>query len=160
EREADSFHQMRDENFRRGFPVDRRAIHGVAARRIAAIGPVEDAIHQIELEVDGLRQSVEKQLDVGAVRWPLALRYVEVRAADATESSVVRAFLRPVDLPEFWVDGDPDAPSHLIAHVVVAAAGLDQRFDVRTVEVRAHHAHALAVAPIELAAVLVEMDLL
>ena len=54
-------------------------------------------------------------------------------------------------------------PTHhrgLIAPVLVATAGLDQRFDLRAVEVRAHHAHALAVAPIELSARLLEMDLL
>jgi hypothetical protein len=38
--------------------------------------------------------------------------------------------LRPVDFPELWIDGDPDAPSGLIAPILVAAAGLDQRFDV------------------------------
>ena len=67
--------------------------------------------------------------------------------------------MRPVDFPELRIDGDSDAPPGLIAPVLVAAAGLDQRFDLRAVEVRAHHAHALAVAPIELAAVLIEVDL-
>ena len=53
-------------------------------------------------------------------------------------------------------------PTHhrvCIAPVLVAAAGLDQRFDLRAVEVRAHHAHAFAVAPIEFAAFLIEVDL-
>ena len=71
---------------------------------------------------------------------------------DAAQPAIVRAFLRPVDFPALRIDGDSDAPFGLVAPVRVAAAGLDQRFDVRAVEIRAHHAHALAVAPIELAA--------
>src|SRR5207237_4908195 len=84
---------------------------------------------------------------------------VDVGAEDAAQARVVRAFLRPVDFAKLRIDGDSDAPPGLIALVLVAAAGLDQRFDLRAVEVRAHHAHALAVAPIELARVLLEMDL-
>ena len=68
--------------------------------------------------------------------------------------------MRPVDFPKLRIDGDADAPPGLIAPILVAAAGLDQRFDLRAVEVRAHHPHALAVAPIEFAAVLIEVDLL
>src|SRR6516165_6283578 len=52
---ADALHQVRDQDLRRRLFVDRRAIDGVAARRIAAVGPVEDAVRQIELEVDGFR---------------------------------------------------------------------------------------------------------
>ena len=143
-----------------GLCVDRCAIDGVAARRIAAVGPVEDAVRQIELEIDRLRQLIEQHLDVGAVRRALALRDVDIGAEETAQSAVVRAFLRPVDFPELRIDGDPDAPPGLIAPIVVAAAGLDQRFDLRAVEIRAHHAHPLAVAPIELAALLIEVDLL
>ena len=139
--------------------VDRRAIDGVAARRIAAVGPIEDAVRQIELEVDGFRQLIEQHLDVGAVGRALAFGNVDVGAEDTAQAGVVRAFLRPIDFPKFRIDGDSNAPPRLIATVLVAAAGLDQRFDLRTVEVRAHHAHALAVAPIELAALLIEVDL-
>ncbi len=69
-------------------------------------------------------------------------------------------FLRPVDLLELRIGGDADAPARLIALIVVAATGLDQYFNLRAVEIRAHHAHALAVAPIKLATVLIEVDLL
>jgi hypothetical protein len=67
--------------------------------------------------------------------------------------------LRPVNFTELRIDGDADTPLRLIAPVFVAAAGFDQCFDVRAVEVRTHHAHALAVAPIKLALRLVEVDL-
>src|SRR5207237_9080664 len=101
-----------------------------------------------------------QHLDVEAVRRTLTLLNVDVGAEYTAEAGVVRAFLRPVDFPELRVDGDSDAPPGRIATFLVAAAGLDQGFDLRPVEVRAHHAHALAVAPIELAAVLIEVDLL
>ena len=56
EGDADSLHQVRDQDLRHRLFVDRRAIDGVAARRIAAVGPIEDAVRQIELEIDGFRQ--------------------------------------------------------------------------------------------------------
>src|SRR5205814_1608081 len=42
----------------------------------------------------------------------------------------------------------------------VAVAGVDQGFDIRTIQVRAHHSHSLAVAPVKFAALLLEMKLL
>jgi hypothetical protein len=46
---------MRDQDLRCRLFVDWRAIDGVAARRIAAVGPVEDTVRAIELEVDRFR---------------------------------------------------------------------------------------------------------
>ena len=142
-----------------GLFIDRRTIDGVAARRIAAVGPIENAVRQIELKVDRCRQAVEQHFDVGAVRRALAVGNIDVGAAEATQSALFRAFLRPIDFPKLRIDRDSDAPAGLIAPVRVAAAGLDQRFDLRTVEVRSHHAHALAIAPIELAVFFIEVDL-
>src|ERR1700720_1349028 len=65
---ADPLHQVRDQDFRRCLFVDRRAIDGIATRRITAIGPIEDAVRPIELEVDGFGQLIEQYLDIGAVR--------------------------------------------------------------------------------------------
>src|SRR5262249_8749096 len=139
--------------------VDRHTIYGIAARRIATVGPVENATRQIELEVDRLRQPIEQNLDVGAVGRALALRYVNVGAEDAAQAGVVGPFLRPVEFPKLRVERDPDAPPGLIAPVLVATAGLDQGFELRAVEVCAHNTHALAVAPIELAIFLIEVEL-
>src|SRR5262249_14001853 len=102
---------------------------------------------------------VEEDVEGGAVGRALAVGELDIGAADAAQSALRRAFLRPVDFTKLRIDGDADAPPRLIASVVVAAAGLDQRFDLRAVEVRAHHAHALAVAPIEPAAVFIEVEL-
>jgi hypothetical protein len=117
------------------------------------------AVRQIELEVDRLRQAIEQHLDVGAVHGGLALRNLDVGAEDAALLTIVWAFLRPVDFLELRIDGDADAPAILITRMLVAAAGLDQRFDLRAVEIGAHHAHALAIAPVELAARLIEVKL-
>src|SRR5262249_39009776 len=160
EGDADSLHQVRDQDLWHRLFIDRGAIAGVAARRIAAIGPIDDAIFAIELEVDRFRQLMEQHLDIGTGRWALALGSVNVGSAETPQSALRRAFLRPIDFSKLGIDSDSDAPPGLIASVRVAAAGLDQRFDVRAIEVRAHHTHALPVAPIELALVLLEMDLL
>src|SRR5262245_6468625 len=159
ERDADALHQMRDQDLRRRLCVDRRAIDGVAARSIAAVGPVEDTVRQIELEVDRLRQVIEQHLDVRAVRRAFAFRDLDAGAEDAAQLAIIGALVRPIEFPGLWIDGDPDEPLGLIARVLVAAAGLDQRFDFRAVEVAAHYAHALAVAPIELAVLLIEVEL-
>ena len=142
------------------FFIDCRAIDGVAARRIAAVGPIEDTVRQIEFEIDRLRQLIEQHFDVGAVRRARALGNVDVRAEDTTPAGVVEAFLRPVDFLKLRIDGDADTPSGLIAPIIGAATSFDQCLDLRAVEVRAHHAHPLAVAPIELAIVLIEVKLL
>ena len=89
-----------------------------------------------------------------------ALGNVDVGAEDTTLAAVARAFLRPIDLLKLRIGGDADAPPGLIALIFVAATGLDQCLDLRAIKVRAHHAHALAVAPIKLAIVLIEVDLL
>jgi len=48
----------------------------------------------------------------------------------------------------------------LIPAVGIALPRLDERLYLRAVEIGAHHAHALAIAPIELASFLFEDDLL
>jgi hypothetical protein len=89
--------------------VDRCAVHRVAARRVAAVGPVENAVLEIELEIDRLRQVVEEDFDVGAVA-AVSPGGISIGAEDAAEPGIVRAFLRPVDLPALRVDRDADAP--------------------------------------------------
>ena len=127
---------------------------------IAAIGPVEHAIFAVELEIDRLRQAVEENLDVGALGGRLTPGDFDPGAKDAALLAVVRAFLRPVDVLADGVDGDPDAPPGLIAPIGVATARLDERFNLRAVEIRAHDSHPFAVAPVELAVLLIELELL
>src|ERR1700752_699612 len=59
EGDGDALHQMPDDDLRCRLCVDRRAIDVVAARRIAAIGPIEDAVFQIELKVNRFWQLIE-----------------------------------------------------------------------------------------------------
>ena len=161
QRDADPFHQMRQHDLRRlRLCIDGCAVHRVAARRVAAIGPVEDAILAVELEIDRLRQAVEEHLDVGALGGGLTFGDFDAGAEDSALLSIVRALLRPVDLLAFGIDRDPNAPPGLIAPIGVATAGLDERFNLRAVEIRAHDAHPFAVAPVELAVLLIELDLL
>jgi hypothetical protein len=90
---------------------------------------------EIELQIDRLRQAVEKHFDIGAIGRGLTLRNFDIRAEDAAQSGIVGAFLRPVDLFALGVDGDSNTPSGLVAAVCVATACLDERFNVRTVEI-------------------------
>ena len=73
---------------------------------------------------------------------------------------LARPLLRPVHFAALGIERDADAPSCLIAPILVAAARLDQRLNLRAVEIGAHHAHPLAIAPVELAVLLIEVDLL
>ena len=143
-----------------GLASMRGAVDRIAAGRVAAIRPVEHAIFQIEFEIDRLRQMVEEDLDVRAVGGGLAFGDVEPGAQEEALLSIVGPLLRPVDLLAHGIDGDPYAPPRLVASIGVAAARLDQRFDERAVEVGAHDAHPLAIAPVELAVLLIELELL
>src|SRR5262249_53290540 len=134
---------------RRG--IDWRAVDGVAFRRVAAVGPIQHTMLVIDLEINRLRQAVEKTRDVAARRGRLPRRHVDPGPKDPPETGIVRALLRPVKVPARIVDGDADAPPGLIAAILVGLAGLNEDFDVGPVDVRAHHAHAFAIAPIELA---------
>src|SRR5205085_7776424 len=86
---------------------------------------------------------------------------VDLRTKDASLAGIFGAFLRPINLSATWVNGDSNANFCLIgARPRVAFAAVDQGFDIRTIQVRAHHAHSFAVAPIKFAALLFQMELL
>src|ERR1700756_2120416 len=97
--------------------VDRRAAHGVSARRIAAIRPVEDAMLEIELQIDRFRQAFEQYLDIEPLRRCLTAGHVDARAKNATVTGVICTLLGPVHLPANRIDGDPDAPVRWIAAI-------------------------------------------
>jgi hypothetical protein len=64
-------------------------------------------------------------------------------------------------LSAIWINGDSNANFCLIgAWPRVAFAGVDKSFNVRSIEIRAHHAHSFAIAPVKFPALLFEMELL
>src|SRR5689334_16721870 len=95
--------------------VNGGAIHGIAAWGIAAIGPVQPAILQIELQIDRFRQPVEQDGNVPPIGGSLPCGNLDIRAKDATALTLVRAFLRPVDVPTISIHGNTDAPVRQIA---------------------------------------------
>src|SRR6266436_5110516 len=105
---------MREQNVRcRMFGeigVNRRAVHGVAARRSSAIGPINEPILQIELEIDWFGQTIEQKFDVGAVRSDLILRDVDLLTEDAALTRIIGSFLRPINLSAVRINSDADAP--------------------------------------------------
>ena len=142
--------------------IHRGAVHRVAARRIAAVGPVQDAILEIELQIDRLGQPVEEHFDVRAIR----------RASDLSEFRCRRGRCGPCPrCPGLFASSRPCPPSASTAmpthHFVwiaarsgVALARVHESLDVRPVEVGAHQAHPFAVAPVQLSALLFELELL
>jgi len=49
---------------------------------------------------------------------------------------------------------------HRVAPVIFALSRLDERFDLRAIEIRAHDSHPFAIGPVELAVRFIEMELL
>src|SRR5690349_4031784 len=90
----------------------------------------------------------------------LALWDVDARPKEPPELTIVRTFLRPVDLPALGIHRDADAPFGRIEAIGVAAARLHERLDARAIEVRAHDAHAFAIRPVQLAGRLLDVQLL
>src|SRR6266436_6969892 len=94
--------------------IQRRATNRVPSRRISAVGPINEPILQIELEIDRFGQTIEQKFDVSAISRRLAFRDVDLRAKEATFARVIGTFLRPISLSPDWIDGDSDAPFRLI----------------------------------------------
>ena len=139
--------------------IDGCAIHGIASRRIAAIGPIKNAILEVQFQVDRLGQTVKKHFNIAAVGGILALRDVDTCAKDLPLFSVVRAFLRPVDLSAFGVHRDSNAPFLCVATGPwIALARIHQSLDLRTIEIGSHDAHPFAIRPIEFSVCLIEME--
>jgi hypothetical protein len=128
---------MRDQNVRcvarLSFNVDRSAINRITPRRITAIGPVKDAILEIQLEVDRFWQMVEQDLDISPIGCRFTFRDFDSGTKDAPLITFIRPFLRPVDLLPRRVDGDADALSCQIVTVGITTTGFDKCFDVRAI---------------------------
>ena len=72
ERDADPFHEMGHDDFGLGWlVVDRGAVHGIAARRVATVRPIQCARGRIDIEVNWLRQAVIDQFNILAIHWRL-----------------------------------------------------------------------------------------
>src|SRR5882757_11295520 len=162
ESDADALHQVGRQDL--GLPapvrrVQRGPIHGIAARRVPPVGPVQRASCQVELDIDRLGQVFEQHLDVAASGRVIAGGHIDAGPQDLPESGVTRALLGPVEVPTGDVHADTDAPLRLVA-AVVTLPGLHQCLDIRAVEVAAHDPHTFAVTPVELPAHRLEMQLL
>src|SRR5258708_24210794 len=80
----------------------------------------------------------------------LALWDFEASAENASLASVVISFLRPVKFAAVHIDSDTNAPISRVKPVGVSMSRFNERFDVRTIEIRAHDAHAFSVRPVQL----------
>jgi len=101
---AYGFHQMGHHDFgnvARLVRVDRCAAHRISARGIAAVGPVQHAVFEIELEIDRFGKLLEKNFDVRSIAavWPLGISMF--RAIQTTGAAFGGAFLRPIEFSIF-----------------------------------------------------------
>ena len=141
--------------------VHGRAIHRVAEGRVATVGPIHEAIAEIELQIDRLGQGVEQHFDVAAVGCIFTFRDFDPGAKDAALPRIILSFLRPVNLSTVGVHRDSDAPfPRVAAGTRIALARIHERLELRAIEIAAHDLHSLAVGPIELAVLPIEMELL
>ncbi len=144
-----------------GRRIHGRAIHGVAARRIAAVRPVHHSVGKIEFQVDGFGQILVEQFNVSAVRRSLPLWNFEIGAEDASLAGIVRALLSPIKLSGCDVERDPHTPFRRVLARDVRRPGWCRRgFDLGAIQIAPHDPHAFAIAPVELAVLLVELELL
>src|SRR5205814_1985917 len=106
-RDANAFHQVLVQNLwgrpLPGICIHRSAVHGVATRRVAAVSPIQKPVPEIELKVDGLWQAIVQHLDIGAIDRVFTLWDLDVRSKEPAESPLLRAFLRPVDVPALGI---------------------------------------------------------
>src|SRR5262245_42892912 len=139
EGDADAFAEMAQHDLRLRRRVNGRAVDGVPFRRVAAIGPIKHALLLIDLEIDRLRETIEKERDVAARRGRLSGRHLDPGAKDPAESGVLRPLLRPVEVAARDVDDDTDALfQHVWSRTRISTTGVDERLDVGTVKVSAH----------------------
>src|ERR1700688_3693225 len=126
-----------------------------------AVRPVERPVGEVEFEVDGFRQILVQEFDIFAVRWSLAFGNLEIGAKNASLTGIVRALLSPIKFAGFDVERDAHAPFlYDLPRARVAFARVDKRFDPGAIQVSTHDSHAFTIAPVKLAVLLIELQLL
>ena len=120
--------------------------------------PAEHPV-RVPVQVVRLGHAIEQHFDVGP-RGRILGHDVESGPEDPALVAVRLALLRPVEEAAFRIDGDAHGVLSAILAVLLRGTGLDVDGQIRTGGAAAHHAQALAVAPVEPAALSVERDLL
>src|SRR3954468_1170115 len=141
--------------------IHRRTVHSVAARRIAAVGPVHRPVGKIEFQINRFGQALVEKFDVFAIGGALTFGNFEIGAEDSSFAGIVGTFLGPIKFSTFDVEGNSDTPFlYDLPRTCVAFAGVDKCLDVGTIQVGTHDPHAFAIAPIKLPVLLIELQLL
>src|SRR5260370_40956298 len=86
---------------------------------------------------------------------------VDIGAEEAPLARLGFPFLGSIELAANDIDGNAHAPLRSVcARSRVALACVDERLDVGTIEVGAHDAHTLSVAPVQLSSCRFDLELL
>src|SRR5262249_41749635 len=135
-------------------------VHGIAPWRVATISPVHEPIVEIQFQIDGLWQTMKKELDVLAICRSLTSRNFQISPEDSALACVVVAFLRPIELCIVNIESDTHTPVSGVQSVGFATTGFHEDLDIRSIQIRTHDSHAFAVRPINLLVLLVDFQLL
>src|SRR5262249_25492277 len=85
--------------------IDGRPVHGVAARRVPAIRPIQHPVGEVGIQIDRLRQPVEEDLYVLAVGRRPGWSEPPVGPGEQAPAGGVLPFWGPVDLSSLEVEG-------------------------------------------------------
>src|SRR5580700_1593220 len=91
----------------------------------------------------------------------LSLWNFETSSKDAALTGVVGTFLGPVELAAFHVERYSHAPLGCIRpRPWIALARVDESFKLRAIQIDPHDSHSLAIRPIKLSVLLIQLKLL
>src|ERR1700693_1152906 len=116
---------------------------------VASVSPVKKVVFGVEFEIDRLRQVIDQQFDIRAVFGLLIRRNFKPGSEDAPLTTIRWSLLRPADIAVNRINGNADAVTHDIVRIGRKHTVANENSHVRTVEIRAHDTHALAIAPIQ-----------
>src|ERR1700690_1268623 len=84
--------------------IHGRPVHGVSARWIAAVRPVDRAVGKIEFGGNRVWPRLVEKFDAFAIAGSLALANFEMRSKDPPLAGVVRPLLSAINFPTFDVE--------------------------------------------------------
>lgn len=123
--------------------------------------PIHSSVDKVEIQINRLRKAIKKEFDIFPIGRSLAFGDFQIGAEDAAFAGIVGPFLCPIKLAAVNVKSDSYAPfPYLPTRARFSLAGIHKRFDLGSVQVGTHHAHAFAVRPIKFAIFLIELKLL
>src|SRR5579859_1549825 len=129
--------------------TDTGSVQRVAAIEVASVSPVEKVVLGVDFEVDRFRQVIDQQFDIRAILGLLISRNLKTGSEYAPLSTIRWTLLCPIDVAVDRINGNADAVAHNVLRIGRKHPVANENSHVRTVEIRTHDTHALAITPIQ-----------